>query len=89
MPRALDPAKLSDLGRRLHALCARRGYPTFGAAAAASGVKYSQLLDIAHGRKNPREATLRRIVEQLGGTVAELYAPEPPAKPRRRRTGPA
>lgn len=86
MPRQLDPAKLSDTGRRILALAARRGLANPKAIAEATGFDYRQLLDIIKGRKATRITTLIRVAGLLGGTLADLYAPpEPPPLPKRRR----
>lgn len=64
----------SDLGKRLMALIRHRGYSGLKEAAAKTGLSYQQLYDLMSGRKVPRIDTLERIVEQLGGTMRELYS---------------
>ena len=76
-PRKIEPT--SELGRRLLAFVAFKGHANLRAAAEASkalsppGVGYQQLYDIAARDKDPRVSTLERIVEALGGTMAEFY----------------
>lgn len=52
-----------------------RGYASLKAASEGSGVNYQQLWDIVAKGKDPRVSTLERIVEAMGGTMAEFYGP--------------
>jgi DNA-binding phage protein len=65
-----------DLGPRLKALIARKGFRSVSAAARHAGISRTQLWDIIRGDKSPNIKTLEAIVTAIGGTLGELFADE-------------
>lgn len=66
------------LADRLQRLLAGRGF-SISETARAAGMEKQQLWRIVSGRnENPGIKTIERIVEAVGGTMAELFAEEEP-----------
>jgi transcriptional regulator with XRE-family HTH domain len=65
-----------DLAERLKALLDRKGFTIYSAAECA-GMSKQQAWKIVTGKaKNPGVVTVQRLVEAVGGTMAELFADE-------------
>lgn len=70
------------LSDRLQALLRRNGFNA-NSAAEAAGMERQQVWRIVTGKTvNPGIRTVERIVEAIGGTMAELFEdePQPPAR---------
>jgi transcriptional regulator with XRE-family HTH domain len=70
------------LSDRLRALLRKKGFSA-NSAAEAAGMERQQVWRIVTGKTvNPGSLTVERIVEAVGGTMAELFEdePRPPAR---------
>ena len=74
MPPTLDEAKLCPLGIEILKAARKKGHATLKEAAIAVEISYSQLYDLATGRKDPKLSTIQRIAAALGTTAAKLVA---------------
>src|SRR5919199_5561578 len=70
-----------DVGERLRALRRLRRC-TLRTVAERSGLSESFLSQVERGRSSASIASLRRIAEALGVTVADLFEPSGPPRPR-------
>jgi len=78
---APDVATEVDVGERLREL-RRRRRATLRTVAERSGLSESFLSQVERGRSNASIASLRRIAEALGVSVADLFEPAGPPGPR-------
>ena len=78
---APDVATEVDVGERLREL-RRRRRATLRTVAERSGLSESFLSQVERGRSNASIASLRRIADALGVSVADLFEPAGPPRPR-------
>jgi len=78
---APDVATEVDVGERLREL-RRRRRATLRTVAERSGLSESFLSQVERGRSNASIASLRRIADALGVSVADLFEPTGPPRPR-------